>query len=270
MNDNAAQADIWNGPQGTRWAGRAARAEYRLANVHAALMLLAAPQPGEDVLDVGCGCGATTCELAAAAAPGHATGLDISEPMLAQARVQDGGAQFILGDAADYAFDRPFDLIFSRFGVMFFADPTAAFAHLRAALKPDGRLVFSAWCAREENTWITTPLAALDLPPAFPTADPAAPGQFAFADGARVERLLRQAGFASVAMCRLDTLIRMGSTPEEAADEALNSGELARQTARLSGAERAPIRARLTRLMARYAGPHGIALPGRAWLVRAN
>ena len=271
MTDNAAQADIWNGAQGARWASRPERADYRLANIHAALMRLAAPKAGEDVLDIGCGCGTATAELAANVAPGRAVGLDISEPMLAVARAHvAANLSFLKADAASHPFRERYDLIFSRFGVMFFADPVLAFTHIRAALKPGGRLVFAAWRAREDNPWILEPLRAAlgdaPLPPSIPNA----PGQFGFADGARLASILTKAGFDPVDVCRFDTLVRLGATAEEAVEEALNTGDVSRQCADMTDAERAPIRARLLGLMQSHVGPGGVALPGCAWLVRAK
>lgn len=262
------QSEIWNGAQGRRWAERPERSDLRLANIHRALMALADPRPGEEALDIGCGCGTTTLELAERIAPGGAIGLDISEPMLAVARSRAGGATFLLGDAATQTFERRFDLIFSRFGVMFFADPVAAFAHVRQSLKPGGRLVFSAWCARAENAWVTAPLAIHFGAALPPVAD--GPGQFGLAARSRLESVLAQAGFADVAIRRYETDVFLGATLAEAAEEAMRSGELGRHTAGLPEAEKADLRAKLAVLLRPHVGANGVSLPGCCWLVRAN
>src|SRR5262249_40712661 len=153
----------------------------------------------------GCGCGDTTVELSKGVAPGgSATGVDISAPMLERARAlaeaQRAAARFELADAQTHAFPpASADVVFSRFGIMFFADPTAAFANLRRALTPSGRLAFVCWQALPENAWMAVPmLAALQHLPPPPLPGPEAPGPFSFADPARVRRILEGAGFRSV------------------------------------------------------------------------
>jgi ubiquinone/menaquinone biosynthesis C-methylase UbiE len=267
---NEEQAAFWNGPVGVRWAARGDRSDYRLANIHRALMDFAAPKAGEDVLDIGCGCGASTLELAEAVKPGRVTGVDISAPMLETARAQDGAdaVSFVLADASTYAFLQTYDLIFSRFGVMFFADPVTAFAHIREGLKPGGRLAFCAWCAQEENEWIVRPTEAAGF--ALPPVEPQAPGQFAFADGARVQDILKRAGFREVLFDKREIDVMLGDTIAEAADETLNSGALLRLTAMLDDAARDAIRVRLVDLMSGHGSHNGISLPGRCWFFHAR
>jgi ubiquinone/menaquinone biosynthesis C-methylase UbiE len=138
------QLAYWNGPGGAQWMAQQTHTDAVLAPVAEAVVALAAPAAGERVLDIGCGCGASTLLLAARA--GHVTGLDVSAPMLDVARQRGAGLgiDWVLADAATYAAPLPFDLLASRFGVMFFGDPTAAFANLRRAARPGARLVFAS------------------------------------------------------------------------------------------------------------------------------
>ena len=173
------------------------------------------------LLDVGCGCGATVLELGRLVAPnGTVLGVDVSVPMLGRARERVAaaalkGVNLVVSDAQTYEFPRgAVDLLFSRFGVMFFADPVAAFTNLRRTMKQGGRLLFACWRPMAENSWFHVPLnAAKDLLPAQPPADPLAPGPFAFADPERVKRVLAEAGWQDVS-----------ATPFDCADEACRAG----------------------------------------------
>jgi len=165
-------------------------------------------QPGERVLDVGCGGGETSLDLARAVTPGGSVvGVDISRTLLrqvAEPRVADMGLdiRFQVADAqiSDFGGER-FDAVFSRFGVMFFSDPTAAFANILKALKPGGRLGFVCWRSPEENPHMTGASKAVEhLLPPVPSFDPMAPGPFAFADPARMRRILDEAGYVAVAI----------------------------------------------------------------------
>ena len=275
MNPNLKQIEHWNGPAGQLWASRHERNEFRLANIQAALMAFAAPKSGMNVLDVGCGCGWTTLALAEAAAPGRAMGLDVSAPMLETARLnaraEKMDVEFIQADASVHPFESDFDLVFSRFGVMFFADPAAAFANIKKALKPGGRLAFACWRAFAENPWTYAPyMAARDLLPPQPPQDPHAPGQFAFADGERVKDILVRAGFSQVRVERCDMPVYLGADAEGAADVALNSGALSRAAEGIDAATREEVRARVREVMARYAAPGGVSPLGSFWLVGAE
>ena len=177
--------EYWNGPVGERWASRPADFDRNMMHVTAALMAFAAPRPGERALDVGCGAGTTSLALWRAVRPnGTVTGIDISAPMLATARRRaeedEAPIEFIHADAATHPFAPRYDLMLSRFGVMFFDDPPAGFANVRGALKPGGRLAFVCWRAFAENVWAFAPYqAALSLLPPQEPSDPHAPGPFA-------------------------------------------------------------------------------------------
>ena len=160
MND--AMRDYWNGDAGRAWVRMQQRMDAALAPVTTALEKAAAVRAGENVLDVGCGTGATTLVLAAAAQPGgSALGVDISATLLGLARSRVLAASFVEADAASFAGSSRFDAVVSRFGVMFFDDAVAAFANLHRLAAPAGRLVFACWRSPLDNGWATLPLQAL-------------------------------------------------------------------------------------------------------------
>jgi len=150
MASNEQQIEYWNGRAGQRWAAQQERIDWNLAEITEAVIPFARAKPGEHILDIGCGCGTATLMLARAVRPnGSVAGVDISAPMLAVARARAHSGQadipFIEADASAYDFQPTFDLVFSRFGVMFFADPFAAFANIHKAVAPKGRLAFVCW-----------------------------------------------------------------------------------------------------------------------------
>jgi SAM-dependent methyltransferase len=276
MASNEQQIEYWNGRTGQRWAEQYERIDWNLAEITEAVIPFAYARPGEHVLDIGCGCGTATLMLARAVAPhGSVAGVDISAPMLAVARARAHSGQadipFIAADASVYDFQPTFDLVFSRFGVMFFADPFAAFANIRKALAPKGRLAFVCWRSIAENAWAAAPFAAAKhLLPPQEAADPHAPGPFAFADGARLTDILTRAGFRDVNLTKFDGAMNMGDTPAEAANEALNIGPLARAAAELDDATRAKILEVVATAMQKFAGPRGITPAVACWLVSAS
>ena len=272
MSANAEQIEYWNGAVGERWARLQQTIDGNLAAITKALMPFAAAAPGERVLDIGCGCGTTTLLLSKAVGPGgDVTGVDISAPMLAVARGRGARANFMEADASTHLFHPTHDLVFSRFGVMFFADPKAAFANIRKALKPRGRLAFVCWRGTPENLWASAPFAAArDLVPPQEPADPHAPGPFAFADGERLRGILAGAGFANVRVEKLDSTMNMGATAEEAAAQALNIGPLARAAAELDDGAREKIRDVVGKTLAKFRTADGIAPPAACWLVGAT
>ncbi len=275
--NNDEQIDYWNGKVGETWVLMQERMDRALTPVTAALLAAAAPQAGETMLDIGCGAGETTLAAAMAVGDdGSAIGLDISEPLLARARERAEAllcdAEFIAADASVWAEDSGFDLIMSRFGVMFFADPQAAFTHLHGLAAPGGRLVFACWQPASRNLWATLPLTALaGLLPETPPADPHAPGPFAFADAARVANILETAGWRDVACHSLPIAMLVGEGDDPVGDAVsfnLRIGPAARavRDAGIGDAAR-PI---LARALAPFLAEGSISLPGAIWLITAR
>jgi SAM-dependent methyltransferase len=274
---NREQSRLWNEQAGPKWVAMQRQLDAELESLGAAVIDALDLRAGERVLDVGCGAGATALALAARVAPGEVVGVDISEPLLALARERAAGVadlRFERADAQTATFaGPPFDVVFSRFGVMFFADPVAAFVNLRAALRPGGRLGFVCWRAMEDNGWFTVPLAAalphLPGPPEMPP--PGAPGPFAFADGERTRELLERAGFVDVEVTPLDRELPMGADGlDESVELVLQIGPVARALATAADDLRRTVRGAVREALARHEGPRGVTLPAAAWLVRAR
>lgn len=214
---NAQQAALWNDASGKAWVEMQPILDGVLAPFERLLVDAGYPGEGSNVLDIGCGAGATTLAMARRIGDGgRCVGLDISQPLVAlaaeRARVGEvANASFEVGDAQAYAFESGhFDAVVSRFGVMFFEDPVAAFTNIRQAARHDGKLAFVAWRSPVENDFMTTAMraAAPFLPPAS-APDPDAPGQFAFADGAKVKRILGASGWSSIKVERVDVQCRI-------------------------------------------------------------
>lgn len=226
------EVEYWNGAAGDIWVAQQERLDRQLDPLGRAALSALAPRAGEHALDVGCGSGQTTLQLADAVGPtGRVVGLDVSGPLLAVARRRnrDAHVSFVRADAQTHAFEQPFDAIYSRFGMMFFADPVAAFANLRRSLKPRGRVAFVCWRAEAENPIMTVPMAAAakHLPPLPPVPDPNAPGPFAFADRTRLVRILEAAGFGAIDVAPHDEPIG-GNDPAATLELALQIGPLGR------------------------------------------
>jgi SAM-dependent methyltransferase len=234
------------------------------------------------VLDVGCGAGASSLDLAArVGAGGHVLGVDISEPLIGRARAlapQDTPAVFQVADASSTELPQgAFDILFSRFGVMFFDDPTAAFSHMRRALKPGARVAFVCWRGMAENDWVRLPMGAMKgiLPPTTPPG-PEAPGPFSFGDQGRVARILTVAGFTDVAIAPFDASIPFGKgeTRDAALDDAvkmtLEVGPLARSLADQPDDIRARASAAVRAAFAGCPGERSVMIDGAAWIVTAR
>ncbi len=205
------QARLWNGPAGRAWVDRQPLLDGLFAPLGTLLTEAVAGRPLGRVLDVGCGTGALTLALAEPSGDAvECVGIDISAPMIeaARARAEREGSQarFVCADAQTHAFaPAGFDTIVSRLGVMFFDDPVAAFANLRRGARDGAALRFLAWRAAAENPFMTTAeRAAAPLLPQLPARRPGAPGQFGFADRERVESILAQAGWGTIAIRPVD------------------------------------------------------------------
>lgn len=233
---NAEQIEFWNAEAGAKWSDFNPQLDRMMAPISAVVMERAAPQAGEQVLDIGCGCGDTTLALARRVAPGGAvTGVDVSAPMLATARrrAAEAGLAITLLNADAETHDlgtAQFDLAFSRFGVMFFNNSQAAFANIAGALRPGGRLTFVCWRAAALNPWVAIPMAAVrPLVPDFVPPDPQAPGPFAFADFERVDGILAAAGFQGVTVDSQELVLNVGEGGLDACvDRILTLGPVSR------------------------------------------
>jgi len=276
---NVEMQRYWNEIAGPRWVGRLGVQEARNVEVTALLLEAARAAPGERVLDVGCGPGATTLPYAAAVGPqGHVTGIDISEPMLAVARqrVAEQGltnVTLILGDAQVHPLPpASFDLVTSRFGVMFFADPAAAFRNLCRALRPGGRLVMAVWASIEENVHRKVPyeIALRHLGP--PAPSPAhAPGPEVFSDREYFRGILAAAGFADIAIIPKPFHVIGGSAASMAEHVALfGAVQRLMDEKGASAATREAIIKETEAALAAYATPDGVRLPAAFLLATAR
>ena len=276
MSGNREQIEYWNGKAGETWVQAQERTDRSLSALTEQALKIASAGSAERVLDIGCGCGTTTIELGKVGA--DVTGVDISRPMLALARERAAGlgnVRFQEADASTAAFDADHDLVFSRFGVMFFSDPVSAFANIRTALAPDGRMTFMCWQSPANNPWMSTggrivqPFIAAANPDA-PAPDPRAPGPFAFADDNYIRDILNAAGFSGVVMDEARSTMNLGATVDDALENQSQIGPLARALSELEGAARdqaiAAVRAEFERLI----GPDGLTLEAAAWVVTAR
>jgi len=269
--------DYWNSDAGRQWVTQQELIDSFLVPVTNATISVARPQPGERIVDVGCGTGATVFQLADCVGPsGHVTGIDISAPMLDWARQRlkadrRANVSFVEADATSHAFaPASVDLMFSRFGVMFFDDPVKAFANMRTALKPGGRMVFVCFRAMPESSWFHLPIeAARPHLPALPPVDPEAPGGHTFAHRARLEGILSQAGYHDVTMTARDVPVGAGSV-EHALMYHTRVGPIARLMNAGSVEQRAQAEAAMRKALEGNIGTDGNALTLGVWMVGAR
>lgn len=216
---NQAQAELWNNQAGRNWVEQNAMLDRLFAPFEQPLVDAVRQQGARAALDVGCGAGATTFAVARSlAGQGRCTGADLSNPLIDLARrrateMEIDNADFVVADAQQQAFQpATFDAVISRFGVMFFDDPVAAFANLRRAARTDAGLACIVWRGAGENPFMTAAeRAAAPLLPEAPPRAPDAPGQFAFADPDRVSGILSAAGWRDVDLQPLDVACEMSA-----------------------------------------------------------
>lgn len=275
---NKEQIEYWNTETGEKWVELYPLIDSLIRPLGLLAMQRLGDLSGRRVLDIGCGCGDATLELARRAGPsGSVTGLDVSAPMLGAAQRRAaaeglGNATFERADAQVHAFAAAsYDALFSRFGVMFFTDPRLAFTNLRGALRPGGRLAFACWRTITENEWMMVPLrAALEHvpPPPPPAAD--APGPFAFADRERVEGILGGAGFADVAIERVDEALTYGSDLDTAANFVVQMGPAGRVLRDADPGVLPAVIASVRKALEPYRSDEGIRIQSSAWMVSAR
>lgn len=277
--DEGLRAEDWAGDMGRNWLANLARFEGMIQPMGAALIKHAGFQPGEHVIDIGCGGGATTIAIARNVSPGgSATGLDISRELIDACGVR--GAQgtqsqlyWICADAAKVVpTAAPYDRMVSRFGSMFFPDAKAGFGNLRRMLKTGGRIDLAVWGPPADNPWMMALMGVVQkyMLPSDTPPDPHTPGPFAFADTAYMTQTLEQAGFGRIDIvpCVRDLAVGgPGATPQEAAEFIMVA---------MHFAHRVPpeMHAEAVAAIAQALAPHHIAgkgnlLAGKAWLVTA-
>ena len=270
---NQEQADLWNGRMGTAWVSVEDYIDRMLEPISRVGIERAGARAGEKVIDIGCGCGTTSLELAELGA--SVWGLDISRNMIDRANAKDhGGAnvRFSVADAAAETYEAEHDVVFSRFGVMFFSDPVGAFRNIRSAMKPGARLVYLCWQAPQQNPWITIAGAAVApfMPEDAPVPDPLAPGPFSMADPDRTRQVLEDAGLVDIAIEPVDKDLHLGDHLEELMVFQKQIGPLSAllESADAETAEQAT-RA-VEAAFAAHAADAGVSMRASAWLVTAS
>lgn len=274
-----AQRAFWNGEASASWIKEQEQRDQTLAPLGELAMARLPLEAGSRVLDIGTGCGDTSLALAnRVGADGHVLGVDLSEPMLARAEERRRAAgisqlRLLSGDAATQIFpDGPFDAVFSRFGVMFFADPVGAFRNLRAAMRADGMLAFVCWRPVAENPWVAVPREVVLRHVTPPPQAPDAPGQFSFADSSRVEGILADAGFADIRFEAYDREFTITTSRDlDAAVEAVMvRGPAGRFLRDADEATLAKVRTDMAPVIAPLVGDAGLVLGCGVWVVSAR
>ncbi len=279
---NQEQIDYWNGEAGQRWAREDDVMERLLRPVTDALLDHAGVETCRSALDIGCGGGSQSLLLARRIGErGQVTGIDISAPMLAVAKEKVrplppgcAAVSFLQADASTHDFaPGSFDLLFSRFGVMFFDDPPAAFTALRNALRADGRLAFCCWQSLKENAWALLPYqAALKHVPPPEKPDPHSPGPFAFADPQRVRAILEEAGFCDIRLESFNSTLRFGEATSlaESVRGLAQIGPISRLLAEQPQELRERVMATMQDALAPYFTDGALLLPVAIWFVTAR
>jgi SAM-dependent methyltransferase len=271
---NAEQAEDWNGASGREFIEQRERHERMLGRLTARLLAAAQIQDGENVLDIGCGCGDTTILAARASRSGHALGADLSRIQVAEARrLAAAGvtnARFEVADAQVHPFQAGiFDVVLSTFGVMFFDDPAAAFGNLRKALRRGGRLAFLCWRTRDENPFFTfgfAEAAAVLGRREMPGPDSA----FSLADTGRAGALLSGTGFGGIEFAKADEPMLIGRDVDDALEYERTFPSAREVLAGLSPAQADELTRQVRDRLVAFASPDGVTMPSAAWLVTAQ
>ncbi len=269
--DNAEQRAFWNGAMAEGWVAVEAYIDRIMLPMTEVALARLAPKAGERIMDVGCGCGGTSRAIAASGAT--VWGVDISDKMIKQARANAGAIDnlsFSVVDAAHAEYASDHEAIFSRYGVMFFADPVAAFRNLRSALVSGGRLVYLCWQSPSLNPWIATGIEALTPYMDGPPPDPNAPGGFSMADPERTAGILRDAGFSSVAVEPLVVPLALGDGVDEILLFHETVGPLSTVVPQLDQAQATAARMAVRSAYEAQLGDEGLKLDAATWLVTAE
>ena len=276
--ENAEQIEYWNGDAGQRWASNQARTDVAFRRLTEALLERAGPKSGERVIDVGCGAGAVSRAVAERVGrSGHVLGVDVSKPMLDQARASQGDFGGVVewqeADAGSFRFaPGEADLLISRFGVMFFAEPLAAFRNMRHGLSKGGRLAMLCWRPLVDNPWFNVPRTAVlqVVPPPEPTS-PDAPGPLAFSDAARVGAILAHAGFTDVRSSVASAPLQLDADPDGELEAAVEFLTMFGPASRLILDADAAVRPRAIAAVREAVQTYGVqnTLRGSCWLYTA-
>ena len=274
---NTEQAEAWDGPEGEYWATNHARFDATIGAYQDGLMAAAAISPGERVLDIGCGNGITSRDAARAVGPdGEVLAVDLSRPMLARAQElakAEGldNVRFEHGDAEVYPFERgTFDLAMSRVGVMFFADPVAAFTNIASALRPGGRLALLVWQPVAANEWIGALRDTLAVGRQLPVPPPGAPGPFALGDTEFTARILTAAGFTDITFTAAERPFLIGSDTDDAFGFTAGLRPVEMLLADLDESARVQALDNLRATLAAHETPDGVKLGSAAWIITAR
>jgi len=273
---NADMRRAWDGPDGDIWAASAEQYESRGAGHRRLLLEAAAIVPGERVLDLGCGNGASTIEAARMAAPGEVVGIDLSAAMLSNARARSAAAgltnaTFVHGDAQVHDFGPEcFDVVVSNVGAMFFDDKVAAFTNLRRALRPGGRMALMVWQRLESNEWLLALREALAMGRDLPSPVVGLPGPFGLADPDQVSALLSDTGFTDVRFGDVREPLVFGASTAAAYALMVDDGPTRGLLEGLSDADKAAALDRLRAMVAAHETPSGVAFGSASWLIQAT
>jgi len=274
---NREQDEYWNGEEANHWVAYVDRYDAMLEPFDGILFGRADIHRTDTVVDIGCGCGATTLAAADLVPGGLAFGIDLSGPMLEVAaqrarRSVTGNARFERGDAESYGFDLGgFDHALSRFGVMFFADPVAGFSNVARALRPRGSFTFVCWQEMARNDWIAIPGAAVAAHVPLPTLPSGhAPGPFSLCDPDRIYAVLGEAGFAKIDITPVEQALVLGTTVEDAVAFLARTGMGRALLANVDDATQARALAAVADTLAAYVVEGRVELGSRAWLVSAR
>jgi SAM-dependent methyltransferase len=280
MSSNREMVELWNGEASATWSSHPEKYDAMLGELGERVLAAAALSAGERVLDVGCGGGQLALQAAhQVGETGSVLGVDVSSELLAvtRRRATEAGltqVQVLEADAQEHTFPASsYDAVVSRFGVMFFADPVAAFANLLQATVPGGRLAFVAWQAAPLNEWVMVPMGAMIPHVGFPDLPaPGAPGPFAFGDAERLRGIVTEAGWADVAIEDVQTTVSAGGarTADEAVEFVTEDTFGRMLLGKAEPEQRAAALAALREAYEPYVGADGVRVKAAVWLVTAR